>query len=572
MTMTIPTRPGKLPLCFALINSLLFGQTVYAAPDAGQTQRELDQQTAPKAPQIEPKLKIETQMNFEKRSEEVKTSDMTDVSRFMVKAINISGNTVLPTAELHALVANLVGAERTLAELTGAASRITSYYRERGYAVARAYLPQQEISNGEVSIKIVEGHIAAYKIDNKSRLSDRRVNDYLNRVKPDSVIKTAQIDRTLRLLNDIPGVGGVRATLQPGSGVGTSDLAVELNPGALYSGNVSFDNYGNRYTGAYRLGGTLNLNSPLKIGDQITMTALASNQNLAYGHLAYQLPVGNDGLRLGGGYTSTRYNLGKEFSALKTHGSVSTTSFFAAYPFILGQTTNLTGVANLEHKTLADHFDTTLTNIEKNVSVISFGLSGNHKDAWLGGGNNTGSAMFALGKLNIETPSALLIDNGTAQTNGSYSRLTFTAGRLQRITDSDQFAMSLSGQRSSKNLDSSEKFSLGGSAGVRAYPQGEGIGDQGYLATLELRHSLFESMQGTMFYDIGTVTINHTPYGAPVSNTQSLSGAGFGVNTDLAGTQFRASVAWRTSGGKPTSIPASTVSTPTFWLQATEQF
>jgi hemolysin activation/secretion protein len=47
---------------------------------------------------------------------------------------------------------------------------------------------------------------------------------------------------------------------------------------------------------------------------------------------------------------------------------------------------------------------------------------------------------------------------------------------------------SFSGQRASKNLDSSEEFFLGGPNGVRAYPQGEGAGDEGWLSRLELRH------------------------------------------------------------------------------------
>lgn len=573
MTMINSTHPGKLLAPIALAITLTYSQMSYAAPDAGQTQRELQQQSVPPATKIEPKLKIETLMDFEKRTEEPKISDMTDVSRFMVRTINISGNNEITTAELQAQVADLVGAERSLAELNGTAARLTAYYRERGYAVARAYLPEQEIRNGEVAIKIIEGHIATYKLDNKSRLSDQRINDYLNRVKPGSSIRTTEIDRTLRLLNDLPGVGGVRATLQPGASVGTSDLAVGIKQGDLLSGNVSLDNYGNRAAGAYLLRGELNINSPLKIGDQITVKALVSDQHLASGQVSYQAPIGNDGLRLGGTYASTRYDLGKEFSILKLHGSASSIAAFATYPFILGQNTNLTGMVNGERKSLTDHFDVTATTHEKQISELSFGLSGNHKDALLGGGNNNASLSLALGKLSIDTPSVLLIDNDSgARTNGNFARLNFSAGRLQRITDNNQLSISLSGQRASKNLDSSEKFSLGGAMGVRAYPQGEGIGDHGYLATLELRQKLLESVQGTLFFDIGSVSINHTPYATTASNTQTLSGAGFGVNTDLAGTQFSAAVAWRTSSEKPTSIPPSAIQTPTFWLQATERF
>jgi len=130
----------------------------------------------------------------------------------------------------------------------------------------------------------------------------------------------------------------------------------------------------------------------------------------------------------------------------------------------------------------------------------------------------------------------------------------------------------LSGQQASKNLDSSEKFSLGGANSVRAYPQGEGIGDQGYLATLELRHNVTGDLQGTLFYDTGSITINRDPFGAPAANSLRLSGAGVGVNANLAGTLIKISVARRTDGGLPVSIPAPAVHSTTLWLQASEPF
>ena len=39
-------------------------------------------------------------------------------------------------------------------------------------------------------------------------------------------------------------------------------------------------------------------------------------------------------------------------------------------------------------------------------------------------------------------------------------------------------------QLSSKNLDSSEKFTLGGIGGVEAYPSGEASGDEGRKISL----------------------------------------------------------------------------------------
>lgn len=557
MTHLIPRSKSLAP--FTLTISLLVSLTGNAQtqPEAGQILRELQQQPILNTPQIEPKLDIE-----ETAQEQKKTGD----TRFMLKAINISGNSEIPTDVLQALLADLVGAERSLAELTAAATRITAYYRAHGYAVARAYLPAQEVKDGMVAINIVEGRIAKQRIDNQSLLSEERVNAFLNHIHEGDVIKSAQIDRSLLLLNDTPGVGSARATLQPGVGVGTSDLLVELKPSALYSGSINLDNYGNRYTGQNQLSGTFNINSPLKIGDQVTLNALTSDQHLSYGRAAYQLPVSNDGLRLGAAYTDMRYRLGKEFEASQAHGKATNGTLFIAYPFIRGQQSNLTGMFIWEQIALTD------TVSSRRIQLANMNVSGDCRDALGGGGISIFDLSFKLGRLDIGSPDALAIDNGSARTNGAYTRLTYAANRLQRLAKSNQLSFSISGQQANKNLDSAEKFSLGGAKGVRAYPQGEGVGDQGYLVNLELSHYFTGTVQGSVFYDTGSITVNRNPYGAAASNSRNLSGMGIGFNAHLAGIQFKAALAWRISGGEPTSIPSTTAAPAILWAQITRPF
>jgi hemolysin activation/secretion protein len=155
--------------------------------------------------------------------------------------------------------------------------------------------------------------------------------------------------------------------------------------------------------------------------------------------------------------------------------------------------------------------------------------------------------------------------------NGSYSKLGWSVSRLQRITDQAQVWLVLTGQQARKNLDSSEKFSLGGPTSIRAYPTGEASGDEGYRGTLELRHALAQSVQGSVFYDFGSVRVNKTPFAA-TANNRHLAGAGFGASAVWNKVQGKASLAWRTSGGAPVSIPASAAKSPTLWLQASVEF
>lgn len=489
----------------------------------------------------------------------------------MVKALKVSGNSVFTAAELEAMVADLAGSEHTLAELGAAVGRITAHYRAHGYVVARAYLPAQEIRDGVVTINVVEGRIGEQRINNQSLLSDERANGYFRGTKSGDVLQAKSVDRALLLLNDTPGVGGTRATLQPGASVGTSDLLVEIDPAAPYAASLEADNYGNRYTGEYRLSGALALNSPFKIGDQFSLRALASNQNMNYVRIAYQAPAGGSGLRLGAAYSDTRYYLGREFAALQAYGTAASYSLFAVYPFIRSQISNLSGTLTWEEKRLDDRTDAPITASDKRVRLANLGLAGNHQDTVGGAGITSFDLSLVAGNLSMDAISQAA-DVASAQSNGSFTRIAYNASRLQRLTDSNTLFLALSGQQAGKNLNSSEKFSLGGANGVRAYPQGEGNGDEGWLINLELRHAFAPALQGVMFYDAGSVSINRNPFVAGADNNRNISGAGVGVNATLAAVQIKTCLAWRTSGGQPTSEPATLNRNPRLWLQASKQF
>jgi hemolysin activation/secretion protein len=537
------------------------------APDAGQTIRELQQQldlNKPKKTTPPPSIEGETSPP---------TVTANDNARMAVKAIHVTGITVFSAAELESVVAYLVDGEHTLAELNEGAARITAFYHERGYVVARAYLPPQEIKDGVVAISVLEGHIGKQIVNNQSRLSDQRAKDYLSSTKSGDVLQAAPVDRQLFLLNETPGVGAARAALQPGASVGTADIVYELTPSTPYIANIEMDNYGNYFTGEYRLGAELVVNSPFKIGDQLSMRAMDSNQNLAYGYVAYQVPVGGSGLRLGTTYFDTRYRIRKDFAAAQPHGTASSASLFAVYPFIRSLASSLSGTFILESKKLVDISSDlfgTFGTTDKQVQLANLGLNGKHQDALGEAGVTSFDLSLVTGRLSMDEVS-LSADNSSLHSNGAFMRFAYNVNRLQRLTDNNSLSVALSGQYASKNLNSSEQFSLGGANAVRAYPQGEASGDEGNLATIELRHSFAPTLQGVLFYDAGSVIINRNPYLAG-ANTRFLSGEGVGVNGELAGVQIKAYFALRASGGQPTSEPATMNRKYRLWLQLGKQF
>ena len=550
---------SALSLALLAMAGTLLAQGV--PPGSGQVLRDL-QQTAPQALPVAPALR---------RIEETEAANPAATTKVQVKTIAITGNQELSTAELRPLVADLEGSEQPLAALHAAARRITRYYREHGFAVARAFLPAQDVTDGRISITAVEGRISSHKVNNQSLLSDARVNAFLDGVKDGDVVRSADIDRGLLLLQDTPGVGASRATLLPGASPGTSELLVDVQPSAPYSGYVSLDNYGSRYTGEYRASGAFTLASPLKLGDQLGFSGLTSGDGLSFGRISYQLPVGSSGLRAGMAYFDVRYRLGREFAPLLAQGWASSTAVYASWPFIRSQFSNLNGTMSYEDKNSVDKVSSTATLTSKHLKTASLGLSGSLQDGLGGGGFNSLDLSLVTGRLSIESAAALALDAASARSNGSYDKFTWGASRLQRVGDDTLLWLALAGQQASKNLDSSEKFSLGGPGSVRGWPTGEASGDEGWRATLELRHNIATSVQGVLFYDFGSVTINKTPF-ANVTNDRHLAGAGFGVNTSWDTVQLKTSLAWRTSGGAPVSIPASAQRSPTLSMQAAMPF
>lgn len=406
---------------------------------------------------------------------------------FVAKQLNVTGAHAYTHAELLQVADFQSGREINLPQLYLMADKITQHYRREGYFVARAYLPAQEVKDGVITIVVLEGQYGQVALNNTSRLDPQIPSDLLSGLNLGDVIAIEPLEERLLRLSDLPGVQ-VRSTLVPGASMGLSDLIVEVKPGALVSGSVDADNAGNHYTGENRIGVTLNLNNPTGHGDVATLRALSSGAGLRFVRAAYQALLGKG--RVGAAYSDLAYELGHEFKALDANGHARTATLFGRYPWIRSRNTQLTAGLTLDSKVFQDRLDAIPTVTDKRAQVATASLTGDHRDAWGGGGLSSYSLAWTSGHLDIRSPAARALDADTVRTNGRYNKLSFAFSRLQQASPSLAFLASVSGQMASKNLDVSEKMELGGLYGVRAYPEGEAYADEGYLATLEARQLL----------------------------------------------------------------------------------
>ncbi|TXT38497.1 MAG: polypeptide-transport-associated domain-containing protein [Comamonadaceae bacterium] len=549
-----------IPLALLVLSPAVFAQVPLGA--GGQMQQIPPTPTTPSTP---PAIEI--------RPGSAPIESAPDTAKITVNRLELSGATLYPEASLIELTGFVPGSALSLADLQGMAAKITSFYRQNGYFVAQAYLPAQDINNGVVTLAIIEGHYGQVTLNNQSRVSDDLAYRLMDGLQSGDTVATAPLEHRLLLLSDLPGVK-VSSTLVPGATLGTSDLMVDLKPWPFVSGSVDADNAGNRYTGSNRIGATVNFNEPLGRGDVATLRALTSGAGLNYLRGSYQMQFGK--ATAGVAYSALRYELGQEFAALQAHGSAQVASLYGSYPLIRSRDTNLSATWAMDAKRFQDKVDSTASVADKKAQVLTASLYGNQRDNLGDGGQSAYSLAVSAGNIDLQTPAVQALDAVTAQSQGNFNKLAFTLSRLQRVNDAVSLSAAINGQLASKNLDVSEKMELGGMYGVRAYPEGEAYGDQGYVLSLEARWllpKLSDRLPGQVqlvgFIDTGRITLHKNPWAAG-QNQRTLSGAGIGVNWFESGNfMVRAYYAFKLGSEAATSAPDAN---GRFWIQAVKYF
>lgn len=494
-----------------------------------------------------------------------------------VKGFRIGGESPVPADDLLSLIKGEAGRELALGELNDLAGRITQFLRQKGYIVAFAYIPAQDIVDGIVEIAVIPGKYGQVKITGSGHFNRERLKSMISAAKPGTVITRGPLERALLILSDLNGVS-VKATLSPGEAAGTANLILEVSDTAKWRGAAYADNWGNRYTSRNRLGFQLTVGNIGGHGDDLSVGALVSeNSRMNNYNFGYNVLVGNEGTRFSIKHSRVDYTLGENYADLGATGEAMATSAEISHPLIRSRAFSLYGSVGYEDKRLRDDQAATDSYSPKKSHMVSLGLAGNFADSWLGGGNSAFSITRYKGRLNILDATAAATDGTTARTAGDFSKTLFTFLRQQYVAESLTFNLNFTGQLADRNLDSSEKLFLGGADGVRAFPQGEAAGDDGYKLTGELRWRLPGLSTGkdnvylAGFYDYGSVIVNHKPWtGAGDSNRRSLMGAGLGLLwTRSPDFSLRLDYAWKI--GKE-SATADTDKNGRLWIQGVHYF
>src|SRR5690606_16297847 len=254
-----------------------------------------------------------------------------------------------------------------------------------------------------------------------------------------------------------------------------------------------------------------------------------SDEEQIFFRAQYAVPVGLWATELGAAYSEMSYELGDEFSEIGATGEAQITTAFVRQSLIRTRQQNLDVQLQYDSKDLEDQIEQFGSTSTKSSELFTVTVSGDTRDSFAGGGLTRYALAYTHGDLTLDSYLDQFIDGMTGQTAGSFNRWTPSIMRLQNLGGNWSLYAQLHGQIASKNLDSSEKFSLGGAYGVRAYPQSEASGDQGWMANVEVRYDLSRQWQVFGLLDHGEVERNKNPWDATVENDRSLSGDGIGT-------------------------------------------
>lgn len=532
----------------AVVQSALAASSAYAQTDAGsilQQQNRQETRPAERLPEL-PKQKAP--------SAEVPLSG----PRVVIRSLKLDGDDVLVSnAEMNLLVKQWVGKEVDFAGLDRISKQVTELLRRQRWFLAQAFLPQQDITEGNIRIAVLPGHLdgangsgspfsVSMDTQKATRIDKSKVEAIASQnLRAGSLANEADLERTLLVAGDLPGVIA-RAQLEPGANPGATRIVLNVEQGPLVSGSVMVDNHGSRFTGVAQINAGLLLNDPKGFGDQYTLNVIhAEGLNLA--RLGYTVPLGANGLKLGAIWSPMNYKIVQgigQTAGLK--GNSNNATVMLSYPIQRSRVENIYTSLSLNHKAMQDDSSSGLLK-DKRANTLNANLSADKLDNFAGGGLSNFSLGVTVGQIDLSRLAADRdADAAGYNSQGHFQKLNFSLNRLQRLGSHFTLVATLYGQAAGKNLDSSEKFSLGGPGGVRAYVRGEATGDSGWVSNLELRYdwqSLNSSagqVQLVAFHDAGRISVHKDTKGLPIStatgrNNYGLEGWGFGVNLSKSG-------------------------------------
>jgi len=571
-------RRGSLALAVACLAAApaARAQATFGAPSQASPARLLDAtlSTLAQAPAANPALVASADDDTRSRVAEA-------AATIQVNGFRITGNTVFSDAELQPLLAAWVGRRLAADQLLDAAEALRNRYKDAGYFLTQVLVPPQRPQDGVVTLRVVEARLgtAHARVDSR-RVDAARIEAYLRLLPEGTDVTEQDVQRPLLLISDLAGVR-IESTLSPGAAPGQADLLVTVSdaPRAV-RGDAYADNQGDAATGRLRLGADVIVDGAIGAGESWTLGGLASQGGgVKAVRGAVTFPVGPYGAKATLSAAHVDYRVGgAEAAALDANGRAEVGALDLRHPLVRSRNLNVYLSAGAALLVVDDSELGGLLHDRRQLPSANLGLEGDFRDEDGGGAINTWDARLDAGDNDIRTAAQSAADRAPTghATSGAFERLSGDFQRLQSLGSNTSVLVSARGQLAFQNLDASQKAGVGGPDGVRAFASGDGVGDDAFVGTVELRQRVpgwtlrDAGLLVDAFIDGGRVRAWHRPTALDTTNIATVGGYGIGLNLSRRDNfQFRLDVAQKINRD---SVVESDHGRTRVWVSLTESF
>lgn len=463
-----------------------------------------------------------------------------------VVAFQLEGNRKFSDAALASVLRPFTGRTLTLGELQGAVAALLEHYRDYGYFATHAYLPAQTVENGLVRLVIVDG--ALDDIDLALAPPGQ-----LESAPPPSTAETTESDpvgagarsASLRFFDALPSSHApssrARASLVGSEDRPAERMIVEIDEGRSADFGPESGLFAPPRSDTWKAGALVRLDNPGGHGGVVTARGIAPGGGTpyVYGRFDAPLDVGASTLASPGGYLDQ--DLAEELFAVTADGETQVVELAAEKPLIRRPGFSFSIRAKAKHFDRHDEARGTTT-AKRLVDTAHLSTRLRLQDGLLGGGTTAVSLSGVLGHTDLDghAPNARA-DAAGDRTAGGFGRARASVARLQSLPGPWSLYSAVTAQGSSKNLDGSQRFSIGGLAPARGFPVGEALGDEGFRLNADLRYAVPQEVLGgklnvALFYDQGQLRLRKD--GGPEQNSVSHHSVGLSFRQDWTQTAF----------------------------------
>ncbi len=418
--------------------------------------------------------------------ERAATPRAVDEIEFEIQRIAVEGATRYPEAEVRAFFAPLEGRKIVLEDLRRAATALETKYRADGHFLTRVFVPPQQVEDGVLTVRVVEGYVSAVFVDSPDAATRERLQKLMQPIVGVKPVALDALERRLLIVNDLPGIAGA-GVLRQGAELGQSELALAVSD-LPSSYSVSLNNTGSDSLGPWAVGANATLTRPFgRVGAlDVGLSGAGDNlEELRSLSLRYAEPLGHAGTVASLGGLVALAKPGGPVAALDIESFVTSLAARVRHPLIRSRPTSLFldgGISANRSRTEAANVRIIL---DKTV-VAELGLVF-QQAGWLGGSTNAAVAIFRglpwLGSM--ESDAALPSVGGFEP---DFTRVTVNAQRTQPLGGRFSAQVAMQGQYTRDILLSGEQISFGGGAIGRGYDPSIVAGDRGLGGVAEIRY------------------------------------------------------------------------------------